>query len=183
MDGKGARASFPFFMKNSILLLICLSLISFTTKAQDLKGNRKLPDVAVKMLDGSSAQTSSLLNKEGLTIINFWATWCKPCMLELNTIKDVFPEWKKETNVKLIAVSIDDTRNTSKVGPLVKGKGWIYDIALDPNGDFKRSLNVNNIPHTFLVNNKGEILWQHNSYAPGDEDELYEIVKKNSAKL
>jgi hypothetical protein len=53
---------------------------------------------------------------------------------------------------------------------------------LDPNGDFKRALNVNNIPHTFVVNAKGEIIWQHNSYAPGDEDELYEIIRKNSPK-
>ena len=173
-----------FFMKNTLLLLLIFFVFALLqVHGQDLKVNRKLPDIAVKMLDGSSVQSTSLLNKEGLTIINFWATWCKPCMLELNTIKDVYPDWQKETNVKLVAVSIDDTRNASKVGPLVKGKGWTYDIVLDPNAEFKRSLNVNNIPHTFLINSKGEILWQHNSYAPGDEDELFEIVKKNSNKL
>jgi alkyl hydroperoxide reductase subunit AhpC len=102
--------------------------------------------------------------------------------LELNTIKELYGDWKKETNVKIIAVSIDDSRNISKVGPMANGKRWEYDILLDPNGDFKRSLNVNNIPHTFLVNDKGEILWQHNSYAPGDEDELFEVIKKFTPK-
>lgn len=168
-------------MKNFILFILTVCSLG-VARAQELKGSRKLPDVTLKMLDGSSAQSTSLLNKEGLTIVNFWATWCKPCMLELNNIRDLYSDWKKETNVKIIAVSIDDARNTAKVGPLAKGKGWSYEIALDPNGDFKRALNVNNIPHTFLVNTQGEIIWQHNSYAPGDEDELFEIVKKNSAK-
>jgi len=144
---------------------------------------RKLPDIDLKSLGGEAVKSTSLLNQEGLTVINFWATWCKPCMLELNAIQELYGAWQKETKVKIVAVTIDDSRNTSKVGPLVNGKGWKYQIILDSNGDFKRALNVNNIPHTFVVNSKGDILWQHNSYAPGDEDELYEIIKKNSPKL
>jgi thiol-disulfide isomerase/thioredoxin len=143
---------------------------------------RKLPAVDLKNLKGENVSSTTLLNTEGLTVINFWATWCKPCMQELNNIKDLYSDWQKETKVKIIAVSIDDSRNTSKVGPLVSGKGWKYDIMLDANGDFKRALNVNNIPHTFVVNQKGDIIWQHNSYAPGDEDELFEIIKKNTSK-
>lgn len=135
----------------------------------------------VKLLNGSVVKTSSLLNQKGLTIINFWATWCKPCVLELNNIKEVFADWQKETGVKLVAVSIDDSRTMAKVGPLVSGKGWEYDIVLDPNSELKRKLNVVNPPHTFVVNSKGEVVWQHSSYSPGDEDELFEFVKKYSA--
>lgn len=150
--------------------------------AQGSSAIRKLPETELKSLDGQIVKSYSALNTEGLTVINFWATWCKPCVLELNTIKELYSDWRKETKVKLVAVSIDDTRNTAKVGPMVNGKGWEYDVLLDPNGDFKRALNVNNVPHTFLVNSKGEILWQHNSYSPGDEDELYELIKKNTPK-
>lgn len=99
-------------------------------------------------------------------------------MEELNTIADEYPDWVDETGVELIAVSIDDARSTGKVEPLVNSKGWDYTILLDPNGDFKRGLNVNNVPHTFLLDGKGNIVWDHNNYAAGDEEELYEELLK-----
>ena len=157
----------------------CLVLWNSNGIAQD-GSSRKIPKINLTALNGTVVSSTELINKEGLTIINFWATWCKPCVLELNTIKDLYPDWKKELGVKFIAVSIDDARTTSKVAPMVNGKGWEYDVYLDSNSDFKRALNVNNMPHTFVLNNNGEILWQHNSYAPGDEEELYEVLKKNS---
>ena len=164
-------------------LLVLIGFTFFSNESFSQNSFRKLPDVQLKALGGENLDSKSLLNQEGLTVINFWATWCKPCMLELNNIKDLYSDWQKETKVKIVAVSIDDSRNIPKVGPLVNGKGWTYQVMLDPNGDFKRALNVNNIPHTFVINSKGDILWQHNSYAPGDEDELFEIIKKNTPKL
>ena len=68
-----------------------------------------------------------------------------------------------------------------RVRPFVNGKEWTYDFLLDPNSDFKRALNVNMPPHTFLVNEKGEIVWQHNSYQAGDEEEVYKLLKKLAA--
>ncbi|HRH34347.1 MAG TPA: TlpA disulfide reductase family protein [Catalimonadaceae bacterium] len=170
-------------MKKSFLILTTLCLLIFgQSMAQNaVTKARLLPEMDVKLLDGSVVKTTNLLNQKGLTIINFWATWCKPCVLELNNIKEVFADWQKETGVKLIAVSIDDSRTMAKVGPVVSGKGWVYDIVLDPNSELKRKLNVVNPPHTFVVNSKGEIVWQHSSYSPGDEDELFEFIKKYTA--
>ncbi|MCB9198620.1 MAG: TlpA family protein disulfide reductase [Flavobacteriales bacterium] len=137
-------------------------------------------NVTVKDLDGKTVNVSELSNNGKPIIISFWATWCKPCMEELNTISEEYEDWVEETGVKLIAVSIDDARSTGKVEPTVNSKGWEYTVLLDPNGDFKRGMNVNNVPHTFLLDGKGKIVWDHNNYSPGDEDELHEELLKIS---
>jgi thiol-disulfide isomerase/thioredoxin len=139
---------------------------------------RSLPSVEIRKLDNTIFNTSDIDNNGKPIVINFWATWCTPCKKELNNIAELYDEWQEETGVKIIAVSIDDTRNMAKVAPYVNGRGWEYEILLDPNGDFQRALNVNNVPHTFVLNGNKEIVWQHNSYTEGDEYELYEIIKK-----
>ncbi len=146
--------------------------------AQDNGSKRKIPASKIKDLKGAEVKTENLNNDGKPMVISFWATWCKPCINELAAIAENYSEWQEETGVKLVAVSIDDARNVAKVGPLTNSKSWEYQILTDQNGDFKRALNVNTIPHTFLIDGKGEIVWQHNAYAPGDEIELYNKIKK-----
>lgn len=163
-------------MKKTILFTLFISLASFMSFSQDKV--HKLPAIDVKTLDGKTFNTANINNNGKPIIVSFWATWCKPCVKELNAIAEEYEEWQKLTGVKVIAISIDDSRNTAKVGPFVNGEGWDYEVYLDPNGDLKRAMNVNNVPHTFLLNGNKEIVWQHNSYADGDEKELLEQVKK-----
>ena len=166
-------------MKIAKISLLSLSILfGITSYAQSNKNT--IPSVVVQKLDGSKFNTSEIENDGKPIILNFWATWCSPCKRELNNIAEMYDEWQDETGVKLIAISIDDTRNMAKVAPYVNGKGWDYEVYIDPNGDLKRALSVNNIPHTFLLNGDGEIVWQHNSYTEGDEYELFELVLKLS---
>jgi thiol-disulfide isomerase/thioredoxin len=166
-------------MKINALIFPAIFFAFFELSAQD--GGRKIPDVTVKNLDNSSFQTGEIENDGKPIIINFWATWCSPCKRELNTIAEEYQDWVDETGVKLVAISIDDARNMHKVKPYIDGQGWEYEVYIDPNADFKRAMNVNNVPHTFLVDGEGNIVWQHNSYAPGDEMELYDLVEKLAA--
>lgn len=159
-------------MKKIVFSLLFISIAIFAN------AQSKIPSVEIKKIAGENFNTSMLSNDGKPMIISFWATWCKPCVQELTAISELYEEWQKETGVKVIAISTDDSRNSARVTPFVNARNWTYDVYLDPNGDFKRALNVNNIPHTFLVNGKGEIVWQHNSYTPGDEEELYEMLKK-----
>jgi thiol-disulfide isomerase/thioredoxin len=140
-----------------------------------------IPAVNLKTPDGKTVSSSTFKNDGKPLVINFWATWCKPCVKELTTIHDLYEKWQEETGVKIIAISIDDARNSSKVGPFVNSKGWDYEVYIDENSDFKRAMNVANVPHTFLLDGKGNIVWQHNNYLPGDENELFKQIKNLTA--
>jgi len=161
-------------MKKLILTIAVIGI--FTTLS--LSQNRTLPSVEVKTLDGGNINIQEIENSGKPIVISFWATWCKPCKKELNNIAEVYEEWQEETGVKLIAISIDDTRSMSKVMPYVNASDWDYEVYLDPNGDLKRAMGISTVPHTFLLNGKNEIVWQHKGYVDGDEDGLLEQIEK-----
>lgn len=155
-------------------LILSLFVIAFFT-VSSFSQNRTLPSVKVKNLKGSLVNIQTIENDGNPIVISFWATWCKPCKKELNTIAEVYEDWQEETGVELYAVSIDDTRTINSVEPYVNGKGWEYKILMDTNSDFRRAMGVNNVPHTFIVMD-GKIVYSHNNYAPGDEDRLYDLL-------
>ena len=138
----------------------------------------QLPSVVIKDIDGKAVKTDTLSNNGKPFIIDFFATWCKPCNRELTAISEVYEEWQKETGVKIIAVSIDQAQNINKVKPLVDNHGWPFEVLLDPNGDFKRALGGQMIPYTIIVDGKGNIVYKHNGYTDGAEDELIEKVRE-----
>lgn len=142
--------------------------------------NAKLPEnIALKDIDGQTVQSSVIQNGGRPIILSFWATWCKPCNRELDAIKEIYDEWQEETGVKLVAVSIDDARSAARVRPWVNGKDWPYEVFLDQNKDLARALNVGaDVPHTFILNGQGEIVWQHKGYQDGGEEELIEQVRQ-----
>ena len=111
-------------------------------------------------------------------MLAFWATWCGPCKKELSALSEVYDDWKKETGVKIVAVSIDDSKSSAKVPSTVSGMGWDYEILIDENADFKRAMGVNMPPHAFVLNGKGEIVWEHVGFKEGDEDIYLNAIKK-----
>ena len=142
----------------------------------------QLPSVSLKTIDGKTVDTATLSNDGKPFVISFFATWCKPCMRELKAIHDVYPDWQDETGVRVIAVSTDKAQDEQKVKPLVNGKGWEYQVLLDPTEEFKRQLGVNDIPHVFVVDGEGNIVWNHQGYIDGGEEEILEAVKAAAKK-
>ena len=137
----------------------------------------QLPNVQLKDINGNTVQTGSISNNGKPVIISFWATCCKPCLRELKAIHEVYPDWQDETGVKMIIVSIDQAQDANKVKPLVDGFGWEYEVLLDPNGDFKRAMNVQNVPHVFVLDGKGKIVYNHAGYVDGGEEDIYEALQ------
>ena len=131
-----------------------------------------LPAVTLQDMNGKRVEVGALAQSGKPVVLAFFATWCKPCMRELKAIDELYAEWQEETGVTVYLVSIDQGQDVQKVKPLVDGNGWEFPVLLDPNGTLKRAMNVQNVPHLFVVNSKGEIVYNHTGYSAGDELEL-----------
>lgn len=158
-------------MKRLLFALFLLAACFTAVQAQ-------LPNVTLKDIDGHAVRMDTLRNNGKPFIIDFFATWCHPCNRELTAIADVYRDWQEETGVKIFAVSIDQAQNVGKVRPLVENNGWEYSILLDPNSDLKRALGIQMIPYTLVLDGDGKIVYQHNGYTDGAEEELIQKVRE-----
>lgn len=163
---------------NSVLRKVLLSGLLFI----GLTASAQLPSVQLKDLSGNPVDTSTLNNDGKPFIIDFWATWCKPCVRELKAIHEVYPDWVDETGVKIYAISTDDAQNAFKVKAFAEKQGWEYEVLLDPNSDFARAMGASNVPHTVVLDGNGKVVESHAGYTEGSEEHLIELVRKISAK-
>lgn len=144
--------------------------------------NSPFPSINIKTLDGKTINTSDYTSKGKITVVSFWATWCTPCKRELDVINEVYAEWAEKYNLQLLAITIDDARGLTKVPAMVKSKGWEFTVLADSKQELQQALNFQTIPQTFLLNDKGEIVYAHNGYNPGDEIELEHKIAELMAK-
>lgn len=141
----------------------------------------QVPSVTVENSKGEAFDTASLLDEGTPMIVSFWSTSCKPCIRELDAIYDALPDWLEEADFRVVAVSTDDSRLLAKAKSFAEGRGWgeEYVLLFDKNQDFMRAMNVSVVPHVFVLDGKGKVVYSHTSYVPGNELELFEAVKKS----
>jgi cytochrome c biogenesis protein CcmG/thiol:disulfide interchange protein DsbE len=153
-----------------------LTLVLFFLMA--LSANAQVPSVTVEDLRGETVNIREIASNK-LTVFAFWSSVCKPCLAELDAVSDVIADWHKGASFQLIAIAIDDNRNINAAKSLANGHAWNFDVLFDKNQDMKRAFGVNMIPRTFVYNAEGKLVYTHTGYAPGDEDVLFEQIKKN----
>ena len=152
-------------------------LCALLTVAVEFAGAQSISNITAKNVEGKNVKLSDLDQDQPL-VLSFWATWCLPCMEELNAVNEKIDAWKSEKKFNFVAVSTDDPRTANKVKTVVKGKNWNFDdVLVDPSQSMKRQLNIANVPMT-LVFYKDKLVYTHVGYVPGDEDELFEKIKQ-----
>lgn len=171
-------------MRKTFFSVLFLAAIHYSTAQDEKKGIEKvlgektLPSVELADMNGNKVNVAELSKSGHPVVLSFWATWCVPCKKELSNLADLYEEWKDKYHVEIVAVSIDDSRSTTKVKPYVDGQHWEYKVLLDVNQDLKRSLNIQTVPFTVMTDANGKIVYTHSGYVEGDEYVLEEELQK-----
>ena len=159
------------------IILIVFSVVVFSVSLfsqENSDGIRKGPNFTLEDMNGDLVELSNEVG-EGPILLSFWATWCKPCIEELNDYKKLYNDYKDD-GFKMFAISTDDENTVAKVKPLVKSKGWNFPVLLDTNADVVRLYYAQSVPFSVILDKKGMIIYSHLGYMKGDEENVKKIV-------
>ena len=139
-------------------------------------GQGRINDFRLDDLDNKSVRYAEIRGKK-VTVIDFWATWCKPCVRSIPKLVQMHDHYKNK-GVQFIGINVDGVRNLNKVKPMAHSLGIDYPVLLDVNSQVMSDLKVTAMPTVLLVNENDEIVARHQGYRPGDEKILEEEIQK-----
>lgn len=154
-----------------LMLVLTIIFISFSMP------EKKFPSSELKDLSGRTVTTDDFIGKNQYTVVSFWATWCTPCLRELDIYMENYDDWKEQYDVNIVAISIDNARQIAKVRPLAAQRQWEFTILSDANQYLMKLLNFSFVPQTFILDQDGNIVFDHNGFKPGDELEMEMIFR------
>lgn len=137
-------------------------------------------DVKLKTANGDVVNSDKVFAQNGKpTVLLFWQTTCVPCQYELLHINQKYAAWQKEADFNFYAISMDSAERSPQFMEMVARKKWLFPAYHNYTLAFKRLMpgNLNGLPQTFLLNEKGEIVYQKKKYRMGDEDLLFDEIR------
>lgn len=163
-----------------LVFLFSLVIAFSVTNAQEQKELTQVPkDIAFYDMDGNPKKLGDIINHDGLVLLDFWATWCKPCIMELGVLKEEYPIWKEEDNTKIVIISLDDPAIVDKVKAFADKKGWEFEMYIDSDRMAKPEMGVTQIPNLFLVDKEGNVLLHELGYSKSGVNKIHRTIKKN----
>ena len=158
--------------KYVIATLLCFSVSLF---GKENETGRVIPDLKIKLLNGETTSIHELL-KDGPLMIDFWATWCKPCKKVMKHL-DTYHQAYKENGFKVLMINQDTPRSIGKVKSYIRSQNHQFIIGMDPNQEIAKKLNGLVMPTLILIDQDGTIKWRHQGYMPGEEVEIEHQIK------
>ncbi len=161
-----------------VVLAVCLSAAGARADESPApaaaSGLSSAPEFTVEGLDGKKYVLRDLLAK-GPVLLDFWTTWCKPCLNELPELDKLYQKYQ-ERGFTLLTIASDDAKTLSKVKPMVKSRGFTFPVGTDPERKIGNAYSVRNYPTSYLIGRDGKILSVAQGYRPGDEKKLEEEI-------
>ena len=154
--------------------LLLAALLVLTGTSISVGASKKAPEFTLPNLDGDDVTLSELL-EDGPVIVDFWATWCKPCIKAFPDLQEIFDKYRN-CGLKVLAISIDGPKSMSRVGSLIKSKGNTFEVLFDPGQKVARTFHVTSVPRTVLVNTDGTVAYAVTGYRPKNHEELEAAV-------
>lgn len=165
----------------SVLLIALVAVLYLAPLAQAAD---QAPDFTLTDLGGKKVKLSDVY-KDGPVLVSFWSTWCKNCPAEMKHFQRFYDKYKDQ-GLTVLSVSIDNSKTVAKVKPWIMGNRFSFPVLLDTNNDVMRLYHVRPVPHSFVVNQKGEIVYSHVGFRPGDEKgyekTILELLTKKCAE-
>lgn len=128
---------------------------SSTATTVGLANGNLAPDFQLQTVDGQTIKLSSLRGKK--VILNFWATWCPPCKLEVPEIEKFYTQ-NKAQGIEVIAVDLTNTeKHQSDVPAFIKAYGITYPVLLDTKAEIANLYQAYSIPTTYILDSQGVV--------------------------
>ncbi len=139
-------------------------------------GDSQATDFTLPDVEGNQVSLSQYLGK-GAVVIDFWATWCKPCIAEMVHLQKMY-DAKKDKGLVVIAISMDSQDTIAQVAPFVKNKGFTFPVLLDEGGQVVNMYNPRRAaPFTILIDKSGKVVKRREGFNAGDEVQLEKDVE------
>lgn len=132
--------------------------ISKEASANQCDGDTELisaPEIKLKNLENKEVSLHDFAGK--VVLLNFWASWCVPCVAEMPALERLY-QAQKNKNFEIVAVSVDPEESSETVSKFVKEKGLSFTVLKDPEMSIPPQFGVTGFPETYFVGKNGELL-------------------------